>query len=40
MSRGNSGLDIFEVQFEADGVVRDAAFKLAADMTRFNPWPS
>jgi hypothetical protein len=38
-SRGNTGLNVFEVQFDAAGVVQEYAFKLRADQARFNPWP-
>jgi len=38
-SRGNTGLSVFEVQFDAAGVVQEYAFKLRADEARFNPWP-
>ncbi len=39
ISRGRTGLDVFEVQFDAQGIVRDHAFKLRAGAPRFNPWP-
>jgi hypothetical protein len=39
LSRGNTGLSVFEVQFDAAGVVQEYAFKLRAEKARFNPWP-
>lgn len=39
ISRGRTGLDVFEVQFDAEGIIREFAFKLRAASPRFNPWP-
>lgn len=39
ISRGRTGLDVFEVQLDAEGIVRDYAFKLRAGAPHFNPWP-
>lgn len=39
ISRGGTGLDVFEVQFDANGRVQEFSFKLRAEEARFNPWP-
>jgi hypothetical protein len=39
ISRGRTGLDVFEVQFDARGLVQAFSFKLRARAAPFNPWP-